>query len=135
MGKGIGQHRQVNFGQLSTSTKPNKLDGFRSRRFEAIHLEMASIAEHISPTEATASAALICEEIPHNPKKLIQKVSQRNLLLFFMPFNILKVPFILTIRKGSFSRWRPIWLPRAKSFYIQGNIQHTQVFLVSNRRL
>src|SRR6218665_801527 len=49
-----------------------------------------------------------------NSKKLIQKVSQRNLLLFSMLFNILKVPFLLTIRKGSFSRWRPIWLPRAK---------------------
>ena len=34
------------------------LDGFRSRRLEAIHLERASMAEHISPTEATASAAL-----------------------------------------------------------------------------
>src|SRR6218665_2495670 len=34
------------------------LDGFRSRRFEAIHLERASMAEHINPTEATASAAL-----------------------------------------------------------------------------
>src|SRR6218665_1152034 len=34
------------------------LDGFRSRRFESIHTERASMAEHISPTEATASAAL-----------------------------------------------------------------------------
>src|SRR6218665_2588056 len=34
------------------------LDGFRSRRFEDIHLERTPMAEHISPTEATASAAL-----------------------------------------------------------------------------
>src|SRR6218665_30319 len=34
------------------------LDGFRSRRFEATHLERASKAEQISRTEATASAAL-----------------------------------------------------------------------------
>src|SRR6218665_28250 len=34
------------------------VDAFRSRRFEAIHLERASMEEHISPTEATASAAL-----------------------------------------------------------------------------
>src|SRR6218665_3687848 len=32
--------------------------GFWSRRYEAIQLERASMAEHISPTEATASAAL-----------------------------------------------------------------------------
>src|SRR6218665_235256 len=32
--------------------------GFRSRRFEAIHLQRASMAEHISPTETTASAVL-----------------------------------------------------------------------------
>src|SRR6218665_282416 len=77
----------------------------------------------------------ICEEIPPNPKKLIQKVSQWNLVLFFMLFNILKVYFILTIRKGSFSRWRPRWLPRAKILYIQGNIHHRKMFLVSNPRL
>jgi len=41
---------------------------------------------------------------------------------------MLKVPFILTIRNGSFSRWCLRWLPRAKILYIQGNIQHTQVF-------
>src|SRR6218665_1387842 len=69
------------------------------------------------------------------PKKLIQKVSQRNLVLFFMPFNILKVCLSLTIRKGSFSRWRSRWLPRAKILYTQGNIQPRNVFLVSNRRV
>src|SRR6218665_2272298 len=60
MGKGIGQNRQVNFGNcLRPQSQINwVLDGFRSRRFEAIHLERASMAEQISPTEATASTAL-----------------------------------------------------------------------------
>src|SRR6218665_3306370 len=48
---------------------------------------------------------------------------------FNSSFNILKVPFFLTIIKRSFSRWRPRWLPRAKILYIQDNIKHTQVFL------
>src|SRR6218665_2059376 len=39
--------------------------------------------------------------------KLIQQVYQRNLVLFLMLFNIVKVSFILTIRNGSFSRWLP----------------------------
>jgi len=39
-----------------------------------------------------------------------------------MLFNILKVYFGLTIRKRSFSRWRPRWLPRAKIVDIQGTI-------------
>src|SRR6218665_2916786 len=51
--------------------------------------------------------------------KLIQKVYQRNLVLFFMLINIVKVSFILTIRNGSFSRWRPRWLPRAISVDIK----------------
>ena len=71
---------------------------------------------------SSASVIIVGYIYGWTPQKLIQKVSQRNLLLFFMPFNILQVLFILTIRKGSFSRWRPRWLPRANILYIQGNI-------------
>jgi len=67
--------------------------------------------------------------------KLIQQVYQRNLVLLFMLFNIVKVSFILTIRNGLFSRWRPRWLPRAIIVDIQGNIQPRKVLMVSNRRI
>jgi len=88
-----------------------------SKSLEAICFENVS-HKHIQESIGGS----ICEEIPPNPEKLIQKVSQRNLLLFFRIINILKVSFILTIGKGSFSRWRPRWLPRAKILYIQGII-------------
>src|SRR6218665_114659 len=134
------------------------------------------------PKKSALALRGVVAAIPHsrvhlrfNPTKMIQKVFQRNLLLFLMLFNILKVPFILTIgkgsfqdgvqdgcrelnfsiskalfnihksfwcqtlgfkssfnilnvpflliiRKGLFSRWRPRWLPRAKLLYIQGII-------------
>src|SRR6218665_335175 len=67
--------------------------------------------------------------------KLIQKVYQRNLVLFFMLINIVKVSFILTIRNGSFSRCRPRWLPRAIIVDIQGIIQPRKMLMVSNRRI
>src|SRR6218665_283193 len=79
----------------------------------------------------------ICEETLPNPKKIILNLgfSMESVTSIFILFNILKVYFILTIRKGSFSKWRPRWLPRAKILYIQGNNQHRKVFLVSNPRL
>jgi len=52
-----------------------------------------------------------------------------------MLINIVKVSFILTIRNGSFSRWRPRWLPRAIIVDIQGTIQPSKVLMVSNRRI
>src|SRR6218665_370950 len=45
----------------------------------------------------------------------IQPQSEYEANIRYSPtFNILKVSFILTIRKGSFLRWRPRWLPRSK---------------------
>jgi len=41
-----------------------------------------------------------------------------------MLINIVKVFFILTIRKGPFSRWRPRWQPRATILDIHGTIQN-----------
>jgi len=37
-----------------------------------------------------------------------------------MLINIVKVSFNLTTGKGSFSRWRPRWLPGNKIDYISG---------------
>ena len=45
--------------QITQKTEnQKKKDGFRSKRFEALHLEKASMPEHIRVTEDTASAAL-----------------------------------------------------------------------------
>jgi len=49
---------------------------------------------------------------------LIEKFSQQNPLSFVMLIDIVKVSSILTIEKGSFSRWRPRWLPKAKIVHI-----------------
>src|SRR6218665_2237674 len=65
----------------------------------------------------------------------IERCSWCQIVGFNSNFNILKASFILTTRKGSFSRRRSRWLPRAKSVDIHGNIQHRKVFWVSNRRL
>jgi len=60
----------------------------------------------------------------------LERCSWRQIVGFNSCFNIIKVSFILTTRKGSFSRWRPRWLPRAEIVVIQHTIQPRKVFLV-----
>jgi hypothetical protein len=52
-------------------------------------------------------------------RKLIEKFSQKTPLPFVMLIDLVKVSSILTIGKGSFSRWRPRWLSKAENFYLK----------------